>query len=208
MHDEQTPPTGRQGKTGEAIVGFAHGKYYEAASRGRLAFASDVSGVATVTSISTTAILSLYNPITSQYRLSLTKVSLGYYSGTLGAGPIYHCVNPVVSGTANPTQPSGGTSLTARFSNIMANFGRSPVAEVRTGSTVVAPVAVRPFCSVNAILASTATGIFYCVDDMDDEIVLDPGGCYQIQSICAAGSTPKITVGVMWKETPLLLPTR
>lgn len=203
-----TPPSGRQGDFGEAIVAQAGGKYYEDAIRGRLCFAGASAGVATVTSISTTAMFSLFNPIASAYDISICKVSLGYFSGTLGAGPIFHCVNPVTNGIANPTAPTSGTALTSRFANIMANFGRSPVGEAKTGSTVVAPAVFRPFCSVNAILASTATGIFYCVDDMDEEIVLGPGGCYQIQAVCASGSTPLVALGVTWKEKPRLLPAR
>lgn len=208
LADGNTPPSGRQAKTGEAVVVQAHGKYYEAASRGRLAGGSTSAGVATTTSISTTSMISLYNPITSQYRLALKKISAGYHSGTLGAGTLFHCINPVTSGTANPTQPSGGTSITTRFSSVMAALGRSPVAELRSGSTVVAPNVWRPFCSVNAILASTATGMFLVVEDLDGEIVLDPGGCYQVQSVCAAGTSPLINLGLVWEEIPLLLPVR
>src|SRR5262245_36254813 len=99
--DGTIPATGRQGKSGEAIVGQANGKYYEPASRGLLAFAQDSAGVAaTATGISTVALLSLYNPIASGRRLQIVKVACGYFSGTLVAGPIYHCVTPQVSGTA------------------------------------------------------------------------------------------------------------
>lgn len=200
--DGTTPGSGRQGKTGESIVGLAHGKYYEAASRGRLAFASDAAGVATVTSISTTAIISLYNPINSGRRLSLCKVSFAYFSGTLGAGPIYHCVTPQVSGTAQ-TAPTGGTSITSRWSaqNIMTQAA-APVGTVMTGGTVVAPIIYRPFCSVDAELASSVVGAKAIVEDMDGEIVLDPGASYQVQSVCAAGSTPKVTIGLLWEELP------
>lgn len=203
--DGTTPATGRQGKTGEATVGQAHGKYYEPASRGVLAFACDQgAGVATVTSISTTAILSLYNPINSNRRLSLKRVYLSYFSGTLGAGPIYHCVTPQVSGTAQ-TQPSGGTALTSYWCDINnLSLSAAPVGLARTGSTVVAPIVFAPFCSVFAELASTANGQQQAVEDLDGCIVLEPGGSYQIQSICAAGSTPKVTCGVVWEEIPFV----
>lgn len=201
--DGTTPSTGRQGKTGETVVGQAHGKYYEPSSRGRVAFACDQgAGVATVTSISTTAILSLYNPINSGYRLALLKVGLGYFSGTLGAGPVYHCVTPQVSGTAQ-TLPSGGTSLTSYWTDMnILTKSAAPVGLARVAGTVVAPIVYRPFCSLFAELASTANGIQYSTEDMDGEIVIEPGGSYQIQSVCAAGSTPKVTVGVVWEEIP------
>lgn len=203
--DGSTPSTGRQGKTGEANVGQAHGKYYEASSRGSIAFAADqAAGVATTTAISTTAMLSLYNPTTSKTRLSILKVSLGYFSGTIGAGTIYHCVNPILSGIANPTAPASGTSLTSYFSDIFNPQLGTPLGVVKTGSTVVAPIVYRPLCSLNAILASTATGIFTMIDDLDGEITLEPGGCYQIQSKCAAGSTPLVSLGIVWEEIPFV----
>lgn len=204
--DGSTPPTGRQGKTGEATVGQAHGKYYEASTRALLAFACDQgAGVATVTGVSTTAILSLYNPINSGRRLSILKVSLGYFSGTLGAGPVYHCVTPQVSGTAQ-TLPSGGTALTSYWSDInYLTVSAAPVGLARVGSTVVAPIVYRHFCSLFAELASTANGIQFCTEDLDGEITLEPGGCYQMQSKCAAGSTPLVTPGILWEEVPFVV---
>jgi hypothetical protein len=202
--DGTTPP-GRQGKTGEATVGQAHGKYYESASRGLIAFAQDAAGVATTTSISTTCILCLYNPLNSQRRLAVGKVSLGYFSGTLGAGPVYHCVNPMISGIANPTAPTGGSLLTSYWSDVFnVSLASAPVGIVRTGATVVAPVVYRHFCSLGAALASSVAFVIQALEDLDGEIVLEPGGIYQLQSICAAGSTPKVTPGISWEEAPIV----
>lgn len=201
--DGTTPSSGRQSRTGGSVVSQEHGKYYEAASRGRLAAACDAAGVATVTSISTTSIASLYNPPASGYKLAVQRVCVGYYSGTLGAGALYHMANPIVAGTANPTAPTSGSLLTSYFTDIFNMSNGTPVGVVRTGSTVVAPVALKVLCSVNAILASTATGIFFVSDDVDGAIIVEPGGVYQIQSVCAAGSTPKITLSIEWEEIPV-----
>ncbi len=195
------PATGRQGKSGEAIVAQAHGRYFEAASRGAIfTAASQGAGVATVTSISTTAILSLYNPANSKRRLALLAASLGYFSGTLGAGPIFHCAN--LAGVGAVAAPSSGTALTAICCNIGSQYQDASVTQAKTGSTVTAPTILRPFCSVNAILASTATGIFMVSEDLGGMFVIEPGYCYQIQSVCAAGSTPLVSVGVTWEEIP------
>lgn len=202
--DGTTPSTGRQAKTGEANVTQAHGKYYEASSRGVLFFASDqAAGVATVTALSTTAIFSLYNPIGSLKRLSIKRVRLGYVSGTLGAGPILHCINPAIAGTA-VAAPSSGTLLTAYCTDAGNQSGVTAVGVPRTGSTVTAPIAIGPIASVGAELASTVTGFQPASEDVDGEIVIEPGYCYQVQSVCAAGSTPKISVGVTWEEIPLV----
>ena len=58
----------------------------ELAHRGNLFSGADTgSGTPIVTSISTTAMLSLYNPVGSGKRLVIQKVSVGYVSGTLGS---------------------------------------------------------------------------------------------------------------------------
>lgn len=203
--DTTIPATGRQTKTGDAAVSQCHGKYYEPASRGVLFCASDAgAGVATVTSISTTAIASLYNPVNSGKRLAIKKVRVGYFSGTLGAGPIYHAVNPAIAGIALPAVPSAGTSQTVYCTDAGNQSGAAAVGLFRTGSTVTAPKTLSPICSVGAELASTANGLQQASDDVDGEIVVEPGYCYQIQSVCAAGSTPLVTVGVTWEEVPIV----
>lgn len=205
--DGTTPPTGRQGHTGESIVGMAHGKYFEAASRGLLFGACSQAGVAPGTALGTTAAFALYNPPTSGKRLSVCKVSLGYVSGTLGAGVMFHCVNVMVAGTALPAAPSSGTALTVYSRGVglpPSAASNAATASAMTGATVTQPIAMRPFCSFNAILASTATGIFFVSEDVNGEFVIYPGYCYQLQSIAASGSTPLVAIGATWEEVPLV----
>lgn len=188
----------REGKTLEQIVSQAHGKYYEAASRGLLWSACEQgTGIAPGTALGTTAFFVLYNPVNSGFLVALKKVNVGYISGTLGAGTLYHCVKTDPAQTA----PSGGTAL----SNVCALIGGgfSSVAIAKVNATVVQPVAYRPFISLNAMLATTATNPVDLWEDMDGEIVLLPGTSYQLQAIAAAGSTPKLTVGATWEEVPL-----
>jgi hypothetical protein len=56
-----------------------------------------------------------------------------------------------------------------------------------------------PFVRLSAELASTASPMQDLYEDMDGEIVLEPGTSYQLQA-AAAGSTPNITAGVTWEE--------
>ena len=171
----------RSGKTGEQIVTNAHGKYYEASHRGVLFGACEQgTGVAPGTALGTTAALVLYNPQGSGKRLAIKKVAVGYISGTLGAGTLYHCIN----NSATQTAPSSGTA--------------------RVGATVVQPVAYRPFATLSAELASTANQIANLYEDLDGEIVLEPGTSYQLQAVAAAGSTPKITAGISWEEISIV----
>ena len=82
----------------------------------------------------------------------------------------------------------------------MSATPQPPVGTARAGATVVQPVAYRPFVTLSAELASTASPMQDLYEDMDGEIVLEPGTGYQLQSVAAAGSTPKITASVTWEE--------
>jgi hypothetical protein len=207
LGDGNTPTTGRQGTTGEAIVGHAHGAYHEAASRGVLFSAQEVgSGSAPGTSLGTTACLSLYNPPNSGKKLSIIRVSLGYISGTLGAGTLFHCVNTFGAAVTAVAAPTSGTLLV----NYMRKIGGQPmlaagaaVGVARVGSTVTTPTTLEAFCSFGASLASTAVAPWIIRDEVKGSIVIDPGFCYQLQAVAAGGSTPLVSPGVVWEEIPM-----
>lgn len=190
----------RSGKTGEQVFSQTHGKYYEASHRGVLFSAADQgAGTAITTSISTTAMFSLYNPPGSGKRLAIQKVSLGYVSGTLGSGAIYHAANTSTTVTA----PSSGTTRTPTCLDI--GNAATPVGVARTGSTVVAPTVLRPFCSIFKELATTANPMQQITEDVDGEIVVEPGACYQIQGVLGdTGTSPVVSVGVTWEEIPIV----
>lgn len=197
-----TPGTGavvREGQTLEQITGIAHGKYYEAASRGKLFAAADQgAGVAPGTTLSTTAALVLYNPQGSGRRLAVKKVRVAYFSGTLGSGDLYHCVNT----TTTQAAPSGGTVL-ANTCLDAGGAGIGSVGVARVGATVVQPVIVGPICALDPELATSVVGLRQVTEDLNGEIVLEPGTSYQIQAVAAAGTSPKITLSVTWEEVPL-----
>lgn len=199
--DGTTPGTGRQGKTGESTVGQAHGKYYEPSSRGVLFAASDQGGGVTCqTTITTTGLLSLYNPAGSVKRLAIKKISLGYVSGTLGAGSFYHAFNAI--GAAAPT---GGTALTANSADIGNQSAVTAVGVPRTGATVVAATVLYPFASSFVELATTANPLQLIIEDVDGAITIEPGCTYQLVSVLGAGgSSPKVSPGVLWEEIPIV----
>lgn len=197
--DGNIPSEPRYGRTNEAIVQQANGKYYELASRGLLFAAADQgAGVAVQTSIGTTGNLSLHNPVGSGKRLVVCKVSAAYFSGTLTAGAFYHGYNPV-----NTTLPTSGTSLTAVATGI-GTSGAAAVGVALTGATVVAGKVLWPFASNLPILASSANDPFTLIEDLDGEITIDPGAVYQLLSVMGGtGSTPKMSFGIVWAEIPL-----
>jgi hypothetical protein len=197
--DGTTPPTGRQSKTGEAAIAQTHGKYYEAASRGVLFAACDQgAGITVQVTITTTATLALSNPPASQKRVAIKKVSLSYFSGTLGAGSWYHGFNAI-----GIVQPASGTLLTSFCTNIGNEGAAAAVATARTGATVVAGKVLYPLGSSLPILASTAGDPFQIVEDVDGIIVLEPGTSWQLLGVFGgAGSSPVISAGIVWEEIP------
>lgn len=195
--DGTTPASGRQGKTGEAIVASAHGKYYEAASRGVLFAACDQGvGITVQVTITTTATLTLHNPLGSQKRLSIKKLSIAYFNGTLGAGAWYHGFN-----LPNTALPTGGTTLTSRCTDIGSQSGVVAVGVALSGATVVAGTALYPFASSLPILASSVAAPFLVNEDVNGAIVLEPGGIYQLLGVFGGtGSAPKVAAGILWEE--------
>lgn len=194
----QTTP--RLDKTTAAVVTQAHGKYAEAVINQKVFSACEQgTGIAPGTALGTTAAFVLYNPATSGTRLILCKVYVGYISGTLGAGTLYHCIDK----TTTQAAPSGGTALSVVCNDI--GNGASSVAVPRVNGTVASTVvAYRPFITLNAMLATTATNPVDIGDDMDGELIIEPGCSYQLQAVAAAGTSPKLTFGAVWEEVPII----
>ena len=190
----------RLGREGQVVVGDGYGKYHEATSRGNVfSVSTAVAGVAPGTALSTTPPMALWNPQNSGYVISVLQASLGYVSGTLGAGTIAFAA--VHSQT---TTPSGGSELTATNCNLIGNLGR-PVARAWQGSTLAStPLIVRPAFILGAFLASTATIAPVLKDPLDGEFVIYPGGVLVMQGIAAAGSSPLVLFGLSWQEVALL----
>lgn len=200
--DGTEPDGGRQGKTGEAIVGKAHGDCYEAASRGVLFAAADQGvGVAVGTTLSTTAMLVLYNPQNSGKRLAVVRRSLVYFSGTFGTGAAYDCIlkNP------GQTVPSGGTLLTSQCLDAgYISAAAAPVGAVRTAATVDTPTIIAPIAYLAPELATTVTAPQFGAEWLKGAIVIEPGCSYQVQAVAAAGTSPKVSLAVWWEEVPIV----
>lgn len=187
----------RLGKTKELIVGEAHGRYYEAASRGKLFIAvTAVAGVAPGTALSTAPAFSLWNPVNSGILVTIKKVFIGYLSGTLGAGFMAHTQN-----SSQLTDPSSGTAIVPVCSLLNGTGG---TAKPHTSSTISATsTLIRPSLNLNAIAGAGDAGPSLGVDMVDDEIIVPAGVAYCLQGIAAAGTSPKIVIGVVYEEITL-----
>ena len=190
-------PDPRFGKQGEAIVGMAHGAYWEASSRHKLFVASNaVAGVAPGTAQGTTPPFALWNPPNSGVDLVIVRATLGYVSGTIGAGTLAWGWN------SQTTVPTTGTELTPLLTRIAAANGAG---RAFTGSTITAvPAIVRPAFVLSAQAAATASPLAAAaVDFVDGEIVVPSSVVATLQGIAAAGTSPLVIISVTWEEVPV-----
>lgn len=178
-------------------VALKHGKFFDAAIDGRLFHAATpAAGVAPGTAIGTTAAFSLHNPLGSGLNVAIMVVSMGYISGTLGAGTVWHLINDEPTAAA-PT----GTAIVEE-AGVVDDENPVPFG-LTTATLAAAPKIIRPFCSLTALLASTAAAPWPCKDEVQGAIVLSPGCTYSLHATAAAGSTPLVAFGVTFECIPL-----
>lgn len=196
-NSDGTTKTFRMGKGGHQLANLGNGKYYELVRDGVVFIGQTaVTGVAPGTAIGTTAAAALYNPAGSGKLVVLLQTSLGYVSGTLGAGLISYCVNTNLVAAAVT-----GTAMAHR--NALVGATASAAASALTTATLpAAPQPVRTLCSLGASLASTAVQPWQVLDDVDGALILKPGATVSLQGTTAAGSTPLVCISWMWAELP------
>jgi hypothetical protein len=197
IEDEGSRAPFRLTATGATVVGPAHGEHYEAVSRGNVFYAATASGgVAPGTSLSTTAAFWLHNPIGSDVFLVLIAASVGYVSGTIGAGTTFlttHAGKQV----ANPT----GTAITPRPTRVSHQYQGRALAF--TTATVTTQVALRPAWSLGSLTAAAVFQPFAAKEQINGEIVVAPGYGVGLHSVAAAGTTPLVRYGLTWEEVPI-----
>lgn len=151
-----------------------------------------VAGAAPGTALATTAPLSLWNPPGSGKNLVVLHASLGYVSGTLGAG------NWVFAQTPQATTPAG-TALVP-VNNLLGM--PAGVGKAYTGANAVGavPTIVRPTFSSGAFVGTTATMPIEIVDDVKGGIVVTPGNALVLSFIGGAGTTPLVIHCIKYVE--------
>lgn len=179
----------RLGRTGEQIIGDAHGRYHEATARGVVQHASMQAGATLGTALTATAVtLTLYNPAGSGVLLSLLNVSVGISTAPAGSAVL------VLAANVNPTAaaPSATTAATVRNNKLGPASGRGVA---YTAATLpAAPVVVRVLGSV---LATGSTSGVVISDDVAGQIILPENTAITVQSI---GTAPSGIVSMSWEE--------
>lgn len=182
-----------------AVVQDLHGRFYETTYRGNTFIASTgVAGVAPGTALSTTPPFTLYNPINSGFNLSIISASIGYISGTLGAGSIFYAVNTNTSQAA----PTGGTVLTP-ICSLIGNTS-APRGKTFQGSTLAAtPTILRDLIYLPAFAGGANAMAPPVRDIVDGSIIIIPGASMSLQAVAGAGTTPLVTFAITWEEIPI-----
>lgn len=167
--------------------------HYMSAANSKIGIVSIAkTGVAPGTDLTTTPPLALHNPSTSGVNLAIIRTSLGYVSGTLGAGSIVYAY------AEQTTTPSGGTALTEQCGLL---GGTAPIGNGYTGSTIAAAGTIlRPAYILGASLASTAYAPDKLVDEVAGTIVVPPGYVFVMQGVAAAGSSPLVIMSITWEQ--------
>ena len=181
------------------VIQDLHGRFYETTYRGNTFIASTgVAGVAPGTALSTTPPFTLYNPLNSGVNLVLISASLGYISGTLGAGTIVYGVNVNTAQAA----PTGGTTLTPICS--LVGNGSLPRGKAFQGATLaVAPTILRDMVVLGAFAGAAAPPNPPVRDVIDGSIIIIPGASVSLQGVAGAGTTPLVTLAITWEEVPV-----
>jgi hypothetical protein len=194
----------RVGITSEAIVGDAHGRYYEAVSRGVVFGASMQAGASLGTALTATAVtLTLYNPIGSKVNLAILEVALVLTTMLAAPGaPAASTAVYVLAANLNSlaAAPSAVTAATVRNELL---GGVAGVGLAYTAATLpAAPVIIRPLFGVSyseitaASIAQLATQF---IDPTDAKVILAPNTAITLQAVGAATSG---IVSMMWEEVP------
>jgi hypothetical protein len=212
LQDGVNPPL-RQGRQGDVVVSELHGRFYEQAYRGNVYFGGHTSLVAlsanTITlTATTTPILGLYNPSSSNTNLVLLQAMLNVVSSNLtsGAGPGVFVWATSVGNAAVSTgsTPFNSRTLVAAGSQGRFFAGATALTGLTNNLAIVAGSALpSPSGLTYTTLASTALLPSYSgVENFDGSIIIPPGGV--IALLNTTSSTVFSAAGrLTWEEVPV-----
>jgi hypothetical protein len=188
--------TQRGARTGEACVTFAHSYYQEPARNGMIMEAcTAVAGVAPGTALGTTPPMAIWNPPNSGVYLHVLKCSMGYVSGTLGAGSLlYAAVN------SQTTVPATGTELVPN--NTKLGFPRGQGRAFQGSTLASTPTILRAAFTLGAFVGGANPPV-PVADVIDGAFCIPPGGVFVLQGLAGAGTSPLVIFAVAWEEIPL-----
>ncbi len=188
-----TTNTARSGKTGELIVGDAHGRYYEATSRGTM-FSGSVTAKDTTIGLATTYTgLVLSNPIGSNVNLVLNKVGYAFTVAFPAASVI-----GLLTGF-NGTEITHTTPVTPKSQKIggTAGIGKLDSAATLTGTPLLNTILAAGTTAAITTSPTDCSGIV----DLEGSIILTPGSYCAFYTSTVAGASGA-NYSISWEEIP------
>lgn len=183
---------GRGARTGEFVVGHAHGRYHEATSRGSVYVAANTAAQATSTASATATGLILTNPAGSNRLLSILDITVGVGAAVAAAFEVGLFANVAAQTQAAVTQT---TPITPR--NALIGSGQTGVGLAASAATLpAAPVHIRTLLASGWVTA-TAQSIEVAKDEVSGAICLLPNTAVSIQSVVG---TQSVIASITWEE--------
>jgi len=182
----------RAGQQSEAIIGQAHGKYYEAASRHRLFWCANQADTTwTIALAGTHTGLMVSNPRMSNVNLAIVRATYVHVVGQAAEASIGLAV-----GYDADTECTHTTPLTVYNAFLLGPHGQANADS--SGVMPTAPLWVEAYMS--AFTAAALGGTSPVVVDVDGAIVVPPGAYV---AICALTVTHGMA-SLMWEEVPIV----
>lgn len=181
----------QMGKTGGVLMHQMHGKYYEAAVRGKLFSVANQAAVSTTAALATTWTgLAIDNPAGSGFNLVIAKFGMAQFTVTV-AGKV---------GLMTGAGLAAG-SLAVKSALDSANAASS-VAGASAGATIATPVLQRLFFSIGS-LATSGYGIQGPNEvDLEGSLIIPPGRF--LATYTTAATTTDLAFHLVWEEVPIL----
>lgn len=205
VSSDGTCPAVRQGRSGELVITQLHGSLYETAKRGNLFIVSTpAAGVVVPIYTNATQQFVVYNPISSGVDLVISRVWMGYVSGTMVAG--HYCY----AASVGQGLPASFTQALVQSSKVNANPSTSTGAGNKglyysPANPAVALVAgnyLRTMGISQVVQAATATNQPWVVfDECEGGIIIPPQGVFVVAANVAGASTSVISALI--EEVPI-----
>lgn len=192
--------------TGAQRVGDAHGRYFDATTRGSVWTIATATAGITVTALmvigvaSSVPIVGVHNPAGSGRYAVVGRAAVLVPSGTMGAGGfVWGIIAPTSTNTTNVgTNGAINNATFAAGGSIVRTFaGATPL--TATGATVLFRTICGP--STGAVAANAAS---YTMEETAGDICVPPGGFLGIFA-STAGTSPIVNAFLTWEEVPLFV---
>jgi len=186
------------------VVGDAHGRYYENASRGLSFIATTaIAGISPGTALGASPPLAIANPAGSGRNIAILKTRWQWLSGTFGTG------NFVYAQGLNPAALPAETTAAVRSSTLLSGqtTNANDIAKAYSGVSLTnTPVLLTPsafqYSALTAALPTTGPLTPPQFEEIAGKIIVAPGAFFAIQGIGGAGTSPLCLLSISYEVVP------